>query len=98
MIKCWSFFDKTLKEFYKENKEYNDYQLLGKIIFIKWEIGHYYGIVDKYGAKHILKCQSVDSAGKNPVFTSDTSYPGSLTLDSVLWEKSEEEMFKSDCK
>lgn len=97
MMKCWTFFDKTLKEFIKENKDYSDFQLLGKIVLIQWVVGHYYGIVDKNGTKHIVKCLSVDRAGKNPVFTSDTTMVGPLTIDTILWEKSEEEMFKSDC-
>lgn len=100
MMACRSgIMDKTLEEFYNENKDMKNALVIGgPITLLRLEVGNYYGIVNTNGEKLVLKCIEKDAQfGKRPVFLSVNGIVGPLTIKEVLWEKSEEEMFKPDC-
>lgn len=96
MMACKSgIVDKTLEEFYNENKDLKNALLIGgPITLLYLVVGNYYGIVDSNGEKLVLKCIE---AGKKPVFLTVNGRIGSLTIKEVFWEKTEEEMFMPDC-
>lgn len=87
--------DKTLQEFYNDNKDFKDASMIGgPIVLLKLVVGNYYGIVDSQGEKLVAKC--ID-ASRKPVFLTVNGRIGPLTVTQVIWEKTEEEMFKPDC-
>ena len=98
MIKCFEPIDGTLKDFYNAHKDLKNYRMIGYFTLVDWQVGHYYGVQLQDGTKQVLRCTQVEDNNSRPTFVSETTpIAGPINITKIIWEKSEEEMYKPDC-